>query len=207
MVRADRQTSGRGRRGRTWDSPEGGLYASVSFDPPGANSVSLVPLAAAQCLRTLLIEDHSVSGLEVKWPNDLLLNDRKLAGFLGESGGGRVYLGMGVNLVEQPPGSSSYRRSPAALSDVLASPPPPVRLLESWWERFSGWLSSPGAYFDARFLQDSLRPIGRSVKWNGGRGRAVSLAADGGLVIEQNGDSRTLYATEVEELTIDEAAD
>lgn len=100
-VLADEQTGGRGRQGRAWASPPGGLYLSVLLRPRFA-STSLVPLAAGVAVVEALRE-HGVTA-ELKWPNDVVAVGRKLAGILAEassssSGLDWVVLGLGVNLV------------------------------------------------------------------------------------------------------------
>lgn len=85
-VAARVQTAGRGRRGRTWHSPAGGLWMSVvcrPSDPGGVEHLSLrVGLAVAQTLERLFPD---LPRLTVKWPNDVLLGGRKLAGILCEA--------------------------------------------------------------------------------------------------------------------------
>jgi BirA family biotin operon repressor/biotin-[acetyl-CoA-carboxylase] ligase len=105
VVVADRQLAGRGRHGRRWVSPPGGLYLSVLLRPPRA-ALSLVPLAAGLAVA----EAGAEWGLatELKWPNDVLAGGRKLAGVLAEasssvSGVEWVVLGIGVNLDEALP--------------------------------------------------------------------------------------------------------
>lgn len=100
-VLADAQSKGKGRLGRTWISPGGiNLYMSVVLRPPlslgKAPLLTLVAgVAAAEALRHL-------SGLEIKikWPNDLLIQGKKVAGILAEGEGGYdfIILGMGVNI-------------------------------------------------------------------------------------------------------------
>ncbi len=103
-VVADRQTAGRGRRGRRWFSPAGaGLYLSAVFRPPDLDWLTLLAaVAAAEAL-----EAAADLGAEIKWPNDLVLRDptgwRKLAGILAESSSTAseppfVVLGIGVNV-------------------------------------------------------------------------------------------------------------
>lgn len=104
VVVADQQTAGRGRLGRHWSSPAGvNLYCSIVLRP------ALSPREVAQL--TLLtglvlartVTGMGVAGVEIKWPNDLLLNGRKLAGILTEarvdsSGVQYVVVGIGINL-------------------------------------------------------------------------------------------------------------
>lgn len=102
-VVADEQSAGRGRRDRQWhSSPGDGLYLSVLLLPGTTWKLSLLSLMAAVCVAETLIE-RQVAGVDIKWPNDVLVNDRKLSGILVESvstGGGdpRIIVGIGVNL-------------------------------------------------------------------------------------------------------------
>jgi BirA family biotin operon repressor/biotin-[acetyl-CoA-carboxylase] ligase len=99
-VLADTQTGGRGREGRAWASPPGGLYLSVILRPR-FERVGLVPLAAG----VVVAEVAGEFGVEarVKWPNDVLVRGRKLAGVLTESSSSSrgvdwVVVGVGVNV-------------------------------------------------------------------------------------------------------------
>ena len=104
-VIADAQTAGRGRRGRSWFSPDAsGLYVSVVLEPePSSESASgdrgraLVTLAAGVAIAEGI---QTASGLrvDIKWPNDLLAGPRKLAGILAEASGARVVVGYGINV-------------------------------------------------------------------------------------------------------------
>ena len=104
VVIADRQTAGKGRLGRSWISPPAvNLYLSVLLRPPvlPVEAPQLTFLSAVAVVRTMI----EVSGLEptVKWPNDILLNGRKIAGLLNEMNSetdrvNYVVLGIGVNL-------------------------------------------------------------------------------------------------------------
>lgn len=101
VVLADRQTAGRGRRGHTWFSPPGsGLYASVVLTPGRSSdprrATSLLTLAAGVALAEGV---DAASGLcvDLKWPNDLYVSRRKLAGILAETSEERVVLGFGIN--------------------------------------------------------------------------------------------------------------
>jgi len=97
---ADEQTAGRGRHGRTWSAqPGGALLVSVLLRPRlPADRMHLVTLAAALAATDAV---HTLAGIEarVKWPNDVVVGDRKLAGILAEGdGAGAVVVGMGLNV-------------------------------------------------------------------------------------------------------------
>jgi len=103
VVVADEQTAGRGRRGHTWFSPPGaGLYVSVVLAPSAARvdpprATLLTTLAAGVALADG-IEAATGLRVDVKWPNDLHVSRRKLAGILAEGAGERVVLGYGINV-------------------------------------------------------------------------------------------------------------
>ena len=99
VVLADVQTAGKGRKGRSWYSPEGGLWMSILLDHCDS---CLMPLAAAVAICEAF-ELYDIR-LGIKWPNDLLLNRRKVAGILTEVVDERAIHGIGINLnVEQFP--------------------------------------------------------------------------------------------------------
>lgn len=117
VVVADKQTRGRGREGRKWLSPAGGLYASVlvrdedllefaSGDQNRANDLgAALPLIAG--LAVADVAESFGASIEIKWPNDVLLSRRKLAGILCErktdaKGANVTAVGIGMNLVESP---------------------------------------------------------------------------------------------------------
>jgi BirA family biotin operon repressor/biotin-[acetyl-CoA-carboxylase] ligase len=104
VIVADEQTAGRGRRGRVWSSPAGaGLYMSFVLRPTlPVGALSILPLAAAVAVRGAITRTAGVTA-QLKWPNDLLVGQRKLAGILAEgldvgSPAQTVILGIGINL-------------------------------------------------------------------------------------------------------------
>ncbi|WP_051531867.1 biotin--[acetyl-CoA-carboxylase] ligase [Sphingomonas sp. URHD0057] len=112
------QHSGRGRQGREWVSAKGNFYGSTlvtmkAADPP-APSLSL---AAGLALIEAVELAVPARGLVLKWPNDLMLQGRKLAGILLERSGDRVAVGFGVNLASAPPLAD---RQAAALGGKVA---------------------------------------------------------------------------------------
>jgi BirA family biotin operon repressor/biotin-[acetyl-CoA-carboxylase] ligase len=148
-VTADRQTAGRGRRGRTWMSEPGNLYASLLLiDAAPADRIGSLPLAVALAvhgaLRAVLPADGPA--LQVKWPNDILINRAKTCGILIEGEmlpGGRhaLVIGIGINILHMPDGAS-YKVT--RLADHLAGVAPDIvfshlyremaRILDLWDE-------------------------------------------------------------------------
>lgn len=120
------QLGGRGSRGRVWHSPPGGLWLSVLFRPPvdeGVEVISLrVGLAVAEALDSLLTEP-----LRIKWPNDLMLGERKVGGILCEA----RWQGQALGWVAAGVGLNLRNSIPDELTDVavaLASEHPELRL-------------------------------------------------------------------------------
>ena len=106
VVIADEQTAGRGRLGRVWHSPPAsGLYASIVLSPSRARTgadraTGLLTLAAGVALSEA-VEEVTALRPDIKWPNDLLIGRRKLAGILAESASSdlaHVVLGYGINV-------------------------------------------------------------------------------------------------------------
>jgi BirA family biotin operon repressor/biotin-[acetyl-CoA-carboxylase] ligase len=131
VVVADHQTAGRGRRGRTWSSPPGGgLYLSCVLRPESGKSAwaSLITLAAGVAVRGALEKATGLTA-DLKWPNDLVVGPRKLAGILAEgvdihTPSQAVVLGIGINLTRaaHPPEIESRATSVEALLGHTVDP-------------------------------------------------------------------------------------
>jgi BirA family biotin operon repressor/biotin-[acetyl-CoA-carboxylase] ligase len=144
-ITAARQTAGRGRRGRDWESREGDLAASLLMltdrSPADAAQVSFVAaLAVCDLARSLLPAER----VRLKWPNDLMIDGLKAGGILIESGRqaqGRLWLavGIGVNLVNAP--LAAERPATSFVQSGVVDPPTPRQALERLADAFQGWLS------------------------------------------------------------------
>lgn len=153
-LRAERQTAGRGRQGRAWESPPGNLFAStlVRLRPSDSNPPTLALVAAValeETVSTYLRRPGESRDDEVllKWPNDLLLNGAKLSGILLERSEDAVVIGFGVNLAHHPEGLER----PATSLAAHGSAPDAAAFLETLAETFARWL--------ARWRGEGLRPI------------------------------------------------
>jgi BirA family biotin operon repressor/biotin-[acetyl-CoA-carboxylase] ligase len=135
-LRAERQTSGKGRQGRAWDSPAGNLYISTLVRVrPGEPSPATLALVAAVALE----EAVSLFGVQsmLKWPNDQLVDGAKLSGILLERVEDAVIIGFGVNLAHHPVDLDRLATSIAA----HAPAPDPQVFAETLAEIFARWLS------------------------------------------------------------------
>jgi BirA family biotin operon repressor/biotin-[acetyl-CoA-carboxylase] ligase len=123
-VVAKGQTAGRGRRGRTWVSEPGNLYASLLLsDPSPPDRFPELSFVAALALHDAVTA--RVPGLAgrvaLKWPNDLLIDRNKFAGILVEGEGTTVVIGIGVNCAHHPPGTE-HPATDLAAAGVRATP-------------------------------------------------------------------------------------
>lgn len=145
-ITARRQTAGRGRRGRAWETGQGNLAATLlttTAKPPA--QAAEIAFVAALAVADLVLAHVPDSLVRLKWPNDVLVDGRKVSGVLIESGArgdGRLWLavGIGVNLRSAP---MAAERPAAALADHLkagvAAPLPPDAALDRLAEAFARW--------------------------------------------------------------------
>jgi BirA family biotin operon repressor/biotin-[acetyl-CoA-carboxylase] ligase len=186
IVVAGEQLEGRGSRGRTWHSPPGGLWLSTLFRPPAAGGIEVmslrVGLAVADALEPLLLLP-----VRVKWPNDLMVGERKVGGILCEArwqGGvlAWVAVGVGVNVRNPVPDelgqaavSLAQVRPEITIDDVLVPIVAALRRIDLQAERLSPLELNRFAERD--WL--SGREIGAPV-----RGRVRGLGEDGALLVQ-----------------------
>ena len=143
-IAAARQTHGRGRRGRSWESPPGNLAATwlaVADMPPGeAAQVSFVAaLAVFDVIHAYIGPDR----VRLKWPNDVMIGDEKVSGILVESGrspDGRLWLAVGVGANLAHPPEVSERPATALALHMQGAPPKPEKALERLAQAFDQWM-------------------------------------------------------------------
>ena len=125
VVRADIQTAGRGRFQRSWVSDAGGLWLSAVVPTPEAPLVRrALPLAAGLAVCRAL-QELGVAGVRLRWPNDVLVNDRKIAGLLiDQFEPSRLVIGIGLNVSNHPENhDKSLGHCTTRLADLLPAPP------------------------------------------------------------------------------------
>jgi BirA family transcriptional regulator, biotin operon repressor / biotin---[acetyl-CoA-carboxylase] ligase len=197
----DSQTAGRGRLGRSWQAPPGtALLCSVLLRPPPGRRVaelSLVGgLAAAEA-----IERATSLAAQIKWPNDVMLNRRKVAGVLAEAADGAVVLGIGVNVNqtrdELPAGTTVPPGSLRTVDGVTRGRAPILAELLGALERAYDLWSEEGldAIYDGLGARDFLR--GRKVTVDGEVGYGVAIDRSGRLEIDLGGERRLVESGEV----------
>jgi BirA family biotin operon repressor/biotin-[acetyl-CoA-carboxylase] ligase len=142
-ITASRQSAGRGRRGRNWETGQGNLAATYFFTTDqSAGEIAQHSFIAALAVADLASRYAPASIVSVKWPNDVLIAGRKTAGILIESsgrvgGGFWVAIGIGVNL-SRPPADATFPAT--AFSEHMTAPPPsPLEALETLSDSLERW--------------------------------------------------------------------
>ena len=196
---AERQTGGRGRQGRDWSSPIGNLHASglvtLRFDDPPAPTLALV---AGVALHAAL----GLPGVTLKWPNDLLVGEGKLAGILLERVGMAVVVGFGVNMRAAPYVAGRLTASLADLGDERSVDTIVAALaseLQRWTQR---WRNDGLPAIRAAWLERSY-PSGTPLAAQASDGRRVEgrfagLDDDCALLLRlADGGTRAIHAGDV----------
>jgi len=181
VVVADRQSGGKGRLGRRWESPSGGLYTSIILMPPiaprDAPKMSLMTAVAV----AVAVADFLPHPPSVKWPNDLLVEGKKIAGILAEMDAemDRVHfivIGIGINVNtlcdELPP---EVREIATSVREVRGEPVSRVDLLQNLYGKVEKWYE--------RFLREGFVPVREAwMRLSDMGGRAVSVKQFDGIV-------------------------
>ncbi|WP_348538830.1 biotin--[acetyl-CoA-carboxylase] ligase [Sphingomonas alba] len=193
------QDAGKGRQGREWQSLEGNFFGSTlirlrSSDPPAPS------LALAAGLALIEAVDTAAEGrdLALKWPNDLMSRDAKLAGILLERSGERVVAGFGVNLAMAP---QIEGRATADLGGAVAPKAFAPLLAASFARMLDAWRSAePDAF--ARAWLARAHPLGTPLKvhLNGDAyvsGTFAGIEPDGALRLDVGGEIQLIRAGDV----------
>ena len=204
VIVADEQTAGRGRRGAAWQSPAGaGLYFSFIARPRDAAAVSLLTLAAGVAVRDGI---QRASGLaaDLKWPNDLIVGRRKLAGILAEgvaigSREAAVIIGVGVNLqpAAYPPDVAARATSiEGELGKAIDREQLFGDILISLWDRLAALEQNPGDILQA-WRAASPNASGTRVEWDGKHGVTAGIDDGGALLVKTNAGMERIIAGEL----------
>lgn len=199
ILLAQTQTRGRGRLGRHWYSPPGNLYMTLikTLTVPGTHLSQLslvIGLAVHRALKKLIPAEHHIA---VKWPNDLLINGKKIAGILIETDSDPrsnkivCYIGIGLNRLSSPD-NATYPT--CALLDFNSNPPSVLELqtlvLEEIGPLLSLWIEKGLQEIREEWLWAAYglgKPVSAKIE-NGFvlYGRFVSLSLEGALIIEDD---------------------
>jgi BirA family transcriptional regulator, biotin operon repressor / biotin---[acetyl-CoA-carboxylase] ligase len=208
LVWAREQTRGHGRQGRPWVSPPGNLYASILLRPHvSAGTATQLGFVAALAVRDACLEFAPDAAITFKWPNDVLLEGRKLAGILLESqmqGDGRLawlVLGIGINLATYPV-ATDYPATALSACGAEAAPEAMLgALARRFLERHTQWRDGEGfAALRAEWLAHA-QGLGQAIRVRLPRatlaGTFAGLDNDGALLLDTERGGRRVEAGEV----------
>jgi BirA family biotin operon repressor/biotin-[acetyl-CoA-carboxylase] ligase len=206
---AEHQSAGRGRLDRTWTSPPGaGLTVSLAVRPAVPMPTwGWLPLLTGLALRDAVAELPGLRApVSVKWPNDLLLGDRKAAGILAQTQGGGIVVGVGLNV------STSADELPVPTATSLAVEGVRVdrtsllgALLAAFDRYYDAWVAADGSAIGGLLTayRAACSTLGRAVTVAGTdgamlQGRAEDVDEMGRLVVVTEGGPQTVAAGDVE---------
>ena len=187
VVVASEQTAGLGRLGRTWVSEPGtSISISVLLKPTDLEHAGFATLLAANSVHRALTDLTGSEQISIKWPNDILIGERKVCGILAQLHDSSVILGIGINLKRQ----NSAPEHATALEELVDAAPEDVVLavlteLRARWEV----LKAQGPAIELLYLRNHCSTLGTNVRAElpGGEiinGVAKSITAAGHLVID-----------------------
>ncbi|MCZ7588797.1 MAG: biotin--[acetyl-CoA-carboxylase] ligase [Gaiella sp.] len=194
----EHQTAGRGREGRRWEDVAGtSLLFSLLLRPPAGPPAEQLSLVAGLAVAEAVEETRDAAG--IKWPNDVLLRGRKVAGVLLEAAEGVVVCGVGVNVLQAEDELPVGTPVPAgSLLSVTGRAPDRaellVTLLEILEHRYDAWRRAGLApMLDELEARNVLR--GRRVEVGGERGVAGPIATDGRLTLGRDDGTTVLVGS------------
>ncbi len=202
IVVAERQTGGKGRLGRTFISDEGGLYLSVSYTPKvGVTPEQTLHYTALCAIATKRVLTKLTAGqpikFDIKWPNDIYLNGKKVCGILTEAvhtgRGFYIIFGIGVNLTNNISKDISYASSILELTGISLDRVEIAQLISG---ELIALLSEHAIDFSPYLNEytDSCITIGKKVKTATIYGTAISVDNNAQLIVEtEDGDTEVVF--------------
>ena len=198
LVTADEQTAGRGRQGRAWVAPHGSALLMSLVVRDLREEHALLPLAAAVAVSEAC-EAVAAVKCAIKWPNDVWIEGRKVAGILveGRPQEGWAILGIGLNVATAADEFPEELREIATSLRAAAGDAPPVgEVRAELLDRLDTWLTRPADNLISAWRErDALR--GRRVRWADGEGEATGIAESGALLVATADGEVALDAGEV----------
>lgn len=214
VIVASKQTGGRGRSGRKWISPKGGIWISIILQPKFDISITtLFPIASALALSIAIEKTFSINP-ELKWPNDLTIKGKKIAGMLVDvalesNKIENLVLGVGINFdvnikeIEKTLKGTPNFYGVASLTDQKKEIKP-IKLVQAFLvelERIYKLLETKQTKKIISDWTSRSSTIGKNVELNTSdakiKGKAIRIDEDGALVVLENGKSNRIIAGDI----------
>lgn len=200
-ITARMQSKGRGRRGNSWISEPGNLFATLLMSAPSATAAQL-GFAASLATADVVASYTAADRVRLKWPNDVLLDDRKVAGILLETvGPDTVAIGIGINLTHHPEGTETPAISVNSATGHAIDPGDAIGNLAARFAAWYGtWRSQGFAGLKPQWLKRAsglggpirARLVDREIK-----GVFEDLDHDGALLLRSDAGLTRITAAEV----------
>lgn len=188
VITAEVQTAGRGRYKRTWISPRGNLYASFIYSTDDERDPRLSYVVAVAVAETL-----SAFGItpQIKWPNDILIDDKKVCGILIEYAGNFVIVGIGINLKSNP----SIENYKTTCVDKYASVAK-TDILNRLMNNLERWRRAKFVDVRARWMELAAG-LNSVVKYRGDTVELIGINENGALVLRHGSQYMLAYGDEI----------
>ncbi len=189
---ANEQTGGRGRLGKNFYSPKDtGIYMSFAFKSnlPLCDTVYITTASAVAVAKA--IECHTSHRTQIKWVNDIYINDKKVCGILCESVNGYIIIGVGVNVL-----TTDF---PSDISNIATSLKTDCKdaLIESIYNNLCEIADDISNYGYIDFYRERLLWKGEQITYGEGVATLVDVDVKGALIISENGQKKTLTTGEI----------
>jgi BirA family biotin operon repressor/biotin-[acetyl-CoA-carboxylase] ligase len=197
LVVASSQSGGRGRGGTQWLDADRAIALSVAFTPDWPTEAwGPIPLIAGLAMREALLQTFGVT-VTLKWPNDLMTDQGKVGGILSEADDGSLAVGCGVNLYWSAPTIEGA----AGLLPTDPGPESNVPLARLFADLLFSAIDSDPSLWDRDAYEASCSTLGEEIEWGpSGRGLAVGIAVDGGLIVETDAGTTALRSGSVHQV-------
>lgn len=187
IVMAEAQSAGRGRYRRTWVSHHGNFYASFIFSAPERDSrlSYMVAVAIAETIMSFGIIPT------IKWPNDILIDGKKVCGVLIEYAGAFVIVGIGINIKSNPTVAENITTKLENYADV-----PKAELLNRLMRNLDKWMKTDFAIVRARWMELAIA-LRKIVKYRDQDVELIEINENGALVLRRGSEYLLAYGDEI----------
>lgn len=187
IVMAEAQSAGRGRYRRTWVSHHGNFYASFIFSAPERDSrlSYMVAVAIAETIMSFGVIPT------IKWPNDILIDGKKVCGVLIEYAGAFVIVGIGINIKSNPTVAENITTKLENYADV-----PKAELLNRLMQNLDKWMKTDFAIVRARWMELAIA-LRKIVKYRGQDVELIEINENGALVLRRGSEYMLAYGDEI----------